>query len=119
MPLRGGNAPFLQHQDAIHAQFQRTGSRQHGVIALRLTGGHDKIISLLFGIVQQVFQLADFVAAQSNATQIVALDPHIGAQLAADILQFIPGRRKETQGHFFKSLHEILLYWLILHCCYE
>ena len=77
------------------------------MIALRLAGGHDEIIALRFGVIQQVFQFPDLVAAQCHAAQVIALDLHIGAQFFADVRQAIQRGREQAKRFFIKMIHDL------------
>ena len=108
LPLR--HAPLFQHQDAVHPQPQGAGGGQHGVVALGLPRGHHQVKAHVFRIPEQVFELADLVAAQRHAAQVVPLDPHIGPQLPAHVGQAVHGGREQSQGFFFKMVHGVLLF---------
>ena len=92
--LPGSYTTLFQYQNAVQTHTKRTGRRQHGVVALSLSGRHDQIIPLFLGIGQQIFQLSDLVAAQSYTAQVIPLDPNIGPKLTADIGQSIKRCRK-------------------------
>ena len=99
--LSRSNSPLLQNQNAVHPHPQRAGRSQHRMIALRLTGCHDKIIPLRLCLMQQIFKLSDLVAAKGHAAQIIPFDPDIDAQLPADVRQSVQRRREQPQGLFF------------------
>ena len=60
-------------------------------------GGEHGVAALLLGVRQQIFQLADLVAAQSDTAQVIPLDPDVFAVNAADIFQPVKGRRIHAQ----------------------
>ena len=93
-----GDAPLFQDQDGGHAQLLGAGGGEHGVVGLGAAGGKDDLSPLVLGVGQQELQLADLVAAQTDAGQVVALDPHVGAQDAADVVQTVHGGGQQAQG---------------------
>ena len=103
--LPGSDTPLLQHQNAVHSHPQRAGSGEHGMVALGLTGGHYQVVALLFGIVEQIFQLSDLVAAQGHTAEVIPLDPDVGAQSLAHVGKAIHGGGEQSQGLFFKVIH--------------
>ena len=91
------NAPFFQDQGALHAQVSGAGGGEHGMVGLGTAGGEHGVAALLLGVRQQVFQLADLVAAQSDAAQVIPLDPDALIVDAADVFQPVKGRGVHAQ----------------------
>ena len=91
------DAPFFQDQGALHAQASGAGGGEHGMIGLGPAGGEHGVAALLLGVRQQIFQLADLVAAQGHAAQVIPLDPDVLIVDAADIFQPVKGRRIHAQ----------------------
>ena len=91
------DAPFFQDQGALHAQASGAGGGEHGMVGLGAAGGEHGVAALLLGVRQQVFQLADLVAAQGHAAQVIPLDPDALVVDPADIFQPVKGRRIHAQ----------------------
>lgn len=91
------DAPFFQNQDRAHPQTGGAGGGEHGVVRLSPAGGEHGVAALLPRVRQQVFQLADLIAAQSDAAQVIPLDPDVLAINAADVFQPVKGRRVHAQ----------------------
>ena len=82
-----GNTPLLQNENALHTKARRAGGGQHGVVGLGSACGEDRVAALSLCLGQQILQLSDLVAAESNTAQVIPLDPDIFAVLGADVLQ--------------------------------
>ena len=91
------DAPFFQDQGALHAQASGAGGGEHGMVGLGAAGGEHGVAALLLGVRQQVFQLADLVAAQGHAAQVIPLDPDVLIVDAADVFQPVKGRGVHAQ----------------------
>ena len=74
------------------------------MVGLRAAGSKDNLGTFVFGIGQQELQLAYLVAAQTNAGQVVALDPHIGAKNTADVVQSVHGGGQKAQRNTGKFI---------------
>lgn len=61
------------------------------MVGLGATGSKDNIHPLVSGIRQKKLQLADLIAAQSNAGHVVPLDVNIFSDLPAQVFQLIQG----------------------------
>ena len=94
----GRNAPLFQQQDGLHPQPGGTGGGEHGVVGLGAAGGEHRVAALRAGLGKQILQLADLVAPQGYAAQVVPLDPDVPAVLGADTLQFIKRSGVDAQG---------------------
>ena len=91
------DAPLFQDQDTAQPQTGGAGGGEHGMIGLGPAGGEHGVAALLLGVRQQIFQLADLVAAQSDAAQVIPLDPDALVVDPADIFQPVKGRRIHAQ----------------------
>ena len=91
------DTPLFQDQDTAHPQPGGAGGGEHGVVGLSPAGGEHGVAALLLGVRQQIFQLADLVAAQSDAAQVIPLDPDALVVDPADIFQPVKGRRIHAQ----------------------
>ena len=98
------DAPLFQDQGAAHPQTGGAGGGEHGVVGLSAAGGEHGVAALLLSVCQQVFQLADLVAAQRDATQVVPLDPDVLVVDPADILQPVERRGIYAQFDFGKGV---------------
>ena len=74
------------------------------MVGLSAAGGEHGVAALLLSVCQQVFQLADLVAAQRDATQVVPLDPDVLVVDPADILQPVERRGIYAQFDFGKGV---------------
>ena len=91
------DTPLFQDQDTAQPQTGGAGGGEHGMIGLGPAGGEHGVAALLLGVRQQIFQLADLVAAQSDAAQVIPLDPDALVVDPADIFQPVKGRRIHAQ----------------------
>ena len=97
-PIR--HASLFQNQNRLHPQFPCGGSGEHRMVGLRATRREDDFRSLPLGISQQIFQLANLVAAEAEPREIIALHIDAGMQKPADIVEPLDRRRKDTERYF-------------------
>ena len=102
------DAALFEHQHGLHAQLQRAGRRKHGVVGLRLSGGHHQLVPLRLRVGQQIFQLAHLVSAQRHAAKIVPLNPYVRSQLRAHARQAVQRRGIKPQRYLRKFPHWFL-----------
>ena len=98
------DTPLFQDQDTAQPQTGGAGGGEHGMIGLGPAGGEHGVAALLLGVRQQIFQLADLVAAQGHAAQVIPLDPDVLVVDPADILQPVERRGIYAQFNFGKGV---------------
>ena len=102
------DAPPLQQQDALHPQPCSAGGGEGRVVGLGAAGGEHRVAPLVQSLRQQEFQLADLVAPQGHAAQVVPLDPDAAAVLLAQFIQPVERRGIDAQrdsGQILNALH--------------
>ena len=83
------------------------------MVGLGAAGGEHHLGPLSLGLRQQKLQLPDLIAPQTNAGHVIPLDPDIGAQNPADILQLLNGRGQYSERNSRKivqTFHGFLLF---------
>ena len=108
-----GDTPLFQNEDRRHAQLFGAGGGQHGVVGLGAAGGKHHLSPLGFGLSQQKLQFANLIAPQTDTGHIIPLDPHIGAQNPADVLQLLNGRGQYGERNsrkIIQTFHGSLLF---------
>lgn len=73
------------------------------MVGLCAAGGEHYLRALALGVRQQELKLANLVAAQTDAGQVIALDVHVGVQQTADVLQLLDGVDSTASGIRGKS----------------
>ena len=91
------DAPLFQDQGAAHTKAGGAGGGEHGMVGLGAASGEHGVTALLLRVRQQMFQLADLIAAQSDAAQVIPLDPDVLIVEAADVFQPVKGRGVHAQ----------------------
>lgn len=82
------------------------------MVGLCAAGGEHHLRALALGVRQQELQLANLVAAQTDAGQVIALDVHVGVQQTADVLQLLDGggqHRQQNTGEILQILRLSLI----------
>ena len=88
----------IQVENRLHAEAAAGRRSLHGVVGLRRAVGEHRVAALLPRVAQQIFQLADLVAAEkAHAGKIVALDIEIHAQPLAQPVELIQRRREKAE----------------------
>lgn len=82
------------------------------MVGLCAAGGEHHLRALALGVRQQELQLANLVAARTDAGQVIALDVHVGVQQTADVLQLLDGGGQHRQRNTGEIL-QILRFSLI------
>ena len=106
----------VQVENRLHADTAAGRHGLHGVVGLRRAVGKHGVASLFLRVAQQIFELADFVAAKkAHAGKIVALDVEIHAELFAQSVEPNQRGREKTEVRarllvkqrmqLFKSVH--------------
>ena len=91
----GSNVIGLRFQvdDRAHAAAPSGGSSFHHVIGLRGAISKDGVAALLFGVVQQIFQFTNFVAAEEcRAGEVFPLYPKIDVISRGNAFEFVKRR---------------------------
>ena len=89
--LRFHDSP--QIDDRAHAAAPSGGSSFHHVIGLRSAISKDGVAALLFGVVQQIFQFTNFVAAEEcRAGEVFPLYPKIDVISRGNAFEFVKRR---------------------------
>jgi len=96
---RGGRLGAAQNQNDFQAEPPAGGRREPGVVTLHGPGGDDRAGGLSDSVAEQVLELTDLVAAQTEAGEVVALDPNVRpAQGGGQAWAFLQGRGPRAEA---------------------
>ena len=87
----------------LHTVFGGHGSGQTAVVGLGAAQGQQHGAALILRILQQIFQLAQFIAANTQIGQVITLDVELHTQILRNAGKVFQRSGQMEKGNFFMS----------------